>query len=346
MKHLINFNNYLLTEAFGLAEPTLPLSDLLIEDTEVVFTDFINSGTNKLNLPEVYDLSASKILKDINWSKFPVIKLKVEYNFIRIPSEEFRKKYPESSKHKNYVCNGFCESIDNKNLLPPIDFRSKNTISLSLGIGGIINEDFNETEDFLVESESTILHELNHAYEAYNRMIRGKGQFSVDLTWGLEVNRSKIRKEIFKEWSDKIGYYLYWSEQHEINAMVQEAWPYVKRYDVDEMKSKCPTWRAVQQMIEFNPVEFKEKMYKLINSYYPDANPEIILNRLKNGLANWLDIERENSSRRLEDAPSLSGEQIRTMNIDKFLSFAAKRINESGEKIQRNILRMYSKKLK
>lgn len=346
MKHLINFNNYLLTEAFGLAEPTLPLSDLLIEDTEVIFTDFINSGANKLSLPEVYDLSASKILKDINWSKFPVIKLKVEYNFTKISSEEFRRKYPESSKHKNYVCNGFCETVDNKNLLPPIDFRTENTLNLSLGVGGIINEDFNETEDFLVETESTILHELNHAYEAYNRMIKGKGQFSVDLTWGLEVNRSRIKKEIFKEWSDRIGYYLYWSEQHEINAMVQEAWPYVKRYDVNEMKSKCSTWRAAQQMIEFNPVEFKEKMYKLINSYYPEANPEIILNRLKNGLANWLDIERENSSRRLEDAPSLSGQQIRNMNIDKFLSFAAKRINESGEKIQRNILRMYSKKIK
>lgn len=46
------------------------------------------------------------------------------------------------------------------------------------------------------EIESVIIHELNHGYEGYKRMTSGSGQLSVDVTWALDFNRSRIKKEI------------------------------------------------------------------------------------------------------------------------------------------------------
>lgn len=354
MRYIKEFNNFLIKEAVGLAEPSIIYSDFLLSEITKFVDLFIESNDVKFNQKRIYDIGETDLINDKLWSDYPVIKIEVLYNFDLLSEEKFKNKYKRSNK--SYTTSGACYGLYDKSdggsyFLPAIDERSENTIYLKMDLGITLidtfkyEEDFqNKREDLIIELESTIIHELNHAYESYKRTIAGYGQFSTDLTYAVDMNRSRIKKEIFKEWSDDIGYFLYWSEKHEMNAMVQDSWPYVKRYNPNEMMSKSPTWIFSDKMKNFSAVEFKDRMVKMINSYYPDAIPNILLSRLKNGLANYLDIQRDKSIIEFEDSPSLSGDKIRKMTVDQFLNFCQLRINSAGDKIQKRILKLYSLK--
>jgi hypothetical protein len=259
--------------------------------------------------------------------------------------ESFMKRFPTSKK--KYIGTGACYNIDEdggSQIKPAIDDRSDVTLHLVLEIGALISDVFTDREGLSIEVESAITHELNHGYEGWNRMRKGKGQVSTDVTYALDVNRSKIRKDIWKVWYDEIGYYVYWSELHEINAMTQDAFPYVKRYDIEEVKEKAPSWKFATKMKEFNAETFKQKMTDKILNAYPDADVDIMLKRIKNGFANELIQRREQSINNKEDKPTLSGEAIKAMPVDRFLTFIQNRINRAGDKIQRNIKKLYSLK--
>ena len=271
--------------------------------------------------------------------------MSVTYTLEKMTDESYLKKFPTAKK--KYIGTGACYNIDKEggsSIQPSIDDRSDVTIHLKLEIGALISDVFNDREGLSIEVESSITHELNHGYEGWNRMKKGKGQVSTDVTWALDVNRSKIKKDIWKIWYDEIGYYIYWSELHEINAMTQDAYPYVKRYDIDEVKEKAPSWKFAKKMVEFDGQTFKQKMTDKILSTYPDADVEMMLRRIKNGFANELIKRREESINNKEDKPTLSGESIKSMSVDKFLDFIQKRINRSGIRIQRNIVKLYSLK--
>lgn len=351
MRHIKKFDTFLIKEAAGLAEATLLYSDFIMELAKKHLEKFLSTTDSTYKIvEEIYITEVDKIFKDDDWENFPISTVNISFNFNRKTDYKFIEEFPITSKLKNFTTTGFCSPIENTKtenssyIDSPVDDRADETIYLNMEVGGIINESFNEIEDMLLELESTTLHELNHAYEFYRRLAGGSGQLSTDVTWSLEANRSRIKKEIFKFWSDKVGYYLYWAEKHEMNAMVQDSWPYVKRYNVEEMKSKCPTWSFTVRMINFDAIEFKKQISDLINSFYPDVDPEFILNRIKNGLANQLDQVRTKSVMHFEDAPSLKGEDIRRMSIDKFLLFAQNRVNNAGKKIQKKILKLYSLK--
>ena len=70
-----------------------------------------------------------------------------------------------------------------------------------------------------------------------------------------------------------------------------------------------------------------------------------MLRRIKNGFANELIKIREVSAGSKEDKPSLSGDSIKSMSVDKFLNFIEKRVNRAGDIIKRNITKLYSLKV-
>ena len=352
MKYIKPYSDFSINEAVGLADATLIYSSFILNKTKFYFDKFLKSGDNKMEQNKSYDLSKrEEIISSNLWSKYPVLRMNITFNFEKQSDVDFNERFPITSKSKGFTSTGACYNItdsrkrDMSYLLPSIDKRTEHTIFLKMEIGGIIRDDFNEEEDFLLEIESAIIHELNHAYEGYMRLIKGRGQVSIDLTLSTDINRSKVKNEIWKVWKDKIGYYLYTSERHELNAMVQEAFPYVKKYDPSEMRKKCPSWRTAEDMSKFNVVDFKKEITKMINKYYSGVYPEFIvsiLNRLKNGLANELGVNREESVDMLEDSPSLRGQEIYNMDIDKFLLYVQKRVNKAGEKLKRKINRLYS----
>jgi len=345
MKHL---KPYKLFEAYGVAEATLIYNQFLLDEFNKYFDISLESGDkNYSHTVDYTQEDMTPFIQNKLWPKYPVSSMSVTYKVKTMNDEDFIKRFPTTGLIKKYVGTGACYNIgeeDGSAIKPAVDDRSDITLHLVLEIGAIVSDSLNDREGLSIEIESSITHELNHGYEGWNRMRKNKGQVSTDVTWALDVNRAKIRKDIWKIWYDEIGYYVYWSELHEINAMTQDAWPYVKRYDIEEVKEKAPSWRASKKMIDFDADKFKQKMTDKIISVYPDADVDMMLKRVKNGFANELIKRREVSISVKEDKPTLSGEAVKAMSVDKFLTFIQKRINRAGDKIQRNILKLYSLK--
>lgn len=345
MKHL---KPYQLFEAHGVAEATLIYNQFLLDEFNKYCDIALESSEKDYSHTQEYNQEdLTQFIQNEFWPKYPISSMSVTYTLKTMTDEDFIKRFPTSKK--KYIGTGACYNIGEEGgsaIKPSIDDRSDITLHLVLEIGAIVSDALNDREGLSIEIESSITHELNHGYEGWNRMRKGKGQVSTDVTWALDANRAKIRKDIWKIWYDDIGYYVYWSELHEINAMTQDAFPYVKRYDIEEVKEKAPSWRFAKKMIEFDANQFKQKMTDKILSVYPDADVEMMLKRVKNGFANELIKNRENSISREEDKPTLSGEAVKAMSVDKFLTFIQKRINRAGNRIQRNILKLYSLKIK
>lgn len=345
MKHL---KSYQLFEAHGVAESTLIYNQFLLDEFNKYCDIALESSEKDYSHTQEYNQEdLTQFIQNEFWPKYPISSMSVTYTLKTMTDEDFIKRFPTSKK--KYIGTGACYNIGEEGgsaIKPSIDDRSDITLHLVLEIGAIVSDALNDREGLSIEIESSITHELNHGYEGWNRMRKGKGQVSTDVTWALDANRAKIRKDIWKIWYDEIGFYVYWSELHEINAMTQDAFPYVKRYDIEEVKEKAPSWRFAKKMIEFDANQFKQKMTDKILSVYPDADVEMMLKRVKNGFANELIKNRENSISREEDKPTLSGESVKAMSVDKFLAFIQKRINRAGNRIQRNILKLYSLKIK
>jgi len=343
MKHL---KTYQLFEAHGVAEATLIYNQFLLDEFNKYCDIALETGDKNYSHTVNYTQEdLSEFIQTEVWSKYPISSMEVTYTLQTMTDEDWIKRFPTAKK--KYIGTGACYNIDEdggSSIQPSIDDRSDVTIHLKLEIGALISDVFDNREGLSLEIESSITHELNHGYEGWNRMRKGKGQVSTDVTWALDVNRSKIRKDIWKIWYDEIGYYVYWSELHEINAMTQDAYPYVKRYDIEEVKEKSPSWKFATKMKNFDANDFKKRMIDKIISVYPDADTDIMLRRIKNGFANQLINNRENSISRKEDKPTLSGEAIKSMSVDRFLTFIQKRINRAGNRIQRNITKLYSLK--
>ena len=343
MKHL---KTYQLFEAHGVAESTLIYNQFLLDEFNKNCDIALETGEKNYSMTVNYTKEdLTQFIQTDVWSKYPISSMEVTYTLQTMTDEDWIKRFPTSKK--KYIGTGACYNIDEEggsSIQPSIDDRSDVTIHLKLEIGALISDVFNDREGLSLEVESSITHELNHGYEGWNRMRKGKGQVSTDVTWALDVNRSKIKKDIWKIWYDEIGYYVYWSELHEINAMTQDAYPYVKRYDIEEVKQKAPSWKFATKMKDFDANDFKQRMSDKILSTYPDADVDIMLRRIKNGFANELIKKREQSINNKEDKPTLSGEAIKVMSVDKFLNFIQRRINRAGNRIQRNIAKLYSLK--
>jgi len=346
MKYLKTYNDYIINEARGLSETSIIYSDIIFSEFNKHFEQFLKSNSNEQSYKIILNKNDLKdIIDNKNWPNFPVSEFELEFKIKTIPAEKFNEKYYETIKYKNWITNGaFYNLEDYYEGCPNSYLLSDGTIHLKMEIGVELSSEFNDKKGLEVEIESCILHELSHAYEAWVRKKSGHGQTSVDLTWSIDVNRPNIKKELFKIWSDNINL-LYNSERHELRAMVQEAWSYVKKYNFDEMKEKCFVWKIAEQMSNFDALEFREEFKEKAKEIYPDINEygiEFILKSLKGGLANELIQRRDETAH--EDKPSIIGEKIKKMSLDSFFNFIQKRINFSGEKLKQKIMRLYSLK--
>jgi hypothetical protein len=353
MNHLVDFIKF--NESVGLADATLIYNKFLTTEYEKFIEKFLL--TNKDVYEESHYYKREDLLEFIesnNWEKWPVSEIYVEFSIKIMTDEKFTEKYPKKSSiyKENFTTTGACYPIvgyrkNQSYTIDSIDDRTDVSIHLRMELGGVVSRKFKFEEDLnflLLEIESTVAHELNHAYEGWRRSSSGSPNLSADLTWALDDNRSKIKSEIWRVWYKNIGFNIYFSERHEVNAIVQEAWPYVQKYDLDELKKISPSWRTSDILSKFKATEFKKEMYDIITKFYPESEVDMVLLKLKNGLANKLIKTREKSEMLSEDKPSILGERIRKMSVDQFLIFVEKRLNLAGIKIKRKILRLYSLK--
>jgi len=335
-------------EAKGIAEPSLIFVDFILREFRLELEKFIKYDEEEINKVKKYEKKDLSILtSNWYWKDFPVSSMKIKFLINRIEESEFLKKFPDK---KMFTTDGGCYGIgpeeDGGSYIVTDEWGDK-SIYLSLELELLIRGDYSDIEKVMIEVESLILHELNHGYEYWKRYEKEKGNISTDLTTSGELKPKRVLKDVFESWNRNISFYLYWSEEHEIRAMVQDSLPYVKKYGIEDMKGECPSWSASTEMIEFDSKKFKSEITSLIRSKYGNrVNPDLLLNRLKNSLANELIKEREVSKTLRVDNPSILGERIKSMSLDKFLEYSQRRINSAGEKLRRRILRLYSLKNK
>jgi len=338
-------------ESRGVAEPSLIFVNFILNEFRLKLEYLLNSSNKEINLSKEYgEKDLYLLMNNWHWKDFPVSSLEIKFVIKKMEDGEFLKKFPgrEGKRVKMFRTGGACYNIMNKEeggSYIKVDEWGDKTLHLSLELDLWIRGDFSEIDKIMIDMESTILHELNHGYESWNRHKKGKGELSTELTYALDVKPNRMNKDVFKYWNSTIAMYLYWSEEHEIRAMVQEALPYVKNYKIEKMKEESPSWEASSLMINFKSKEFKSEISYLIKSKYGNkVNPDALLNRIKNSLGDELIRERELSKSMKIDKPSILGERIKSMSLEKFLDFSQRRINASGDNLRKRILRLYSLK--
>jgi len=323
-------------ESKGVANETLVYCDEILKVTKEYFNDFIKSD----DLLFENDIMIDELPSTEN---YPISKVDLNINFTRLSDEEFTKKFPTiSARGKYFTTTGICYNIGEEGGSEKLE---DGTIKLKMGVGAIINKDkFNLSDVELVylEIESALTHELNHSYEGFHRDRKDYPGLSSALTYSLDYNTENVPDNVWMIWWKELGYFIYWTERFELNAMTQDAYPYVKKYrNIEDMKKNTPSWDFYERMSKFNPIDFKNRLSIEINKTMPGENPEEVLTKMKNGLADKL---RELLDEEGTENASIDPKIIKKLNIDDFLDYCSKRIKSGSEKLRRGILRHYSNK--
>ena len=329
------YNNFVL-EKRGIGIETIKYSDVVLELTKEYFLEFLK--TNDIQFDEVVELK--KDYFSFYNKKFPVSEIELEISFNRMKDIDFAKRFNTIYyRGKYFTTTGACYAIGEGGS----EKLEDGSIRLKMSVGAIINiEKFNESyvEDLYLELYSALTHEFNHSYEGYHRDKKGAPGMGTSLTFSLDTNVAEVPENVWDIWWKELGYYLYWTESFELNAMIQDAFPYASKYSFEEMKEKTPSWDFYQRMMKFDPIEFKSRLSVEIKKSMLGENPDDVLTRMKDGLAKKLE---ESLSEDEYETSSIDPKLIRKLDIDQFLEYCNKRIKRGSERLRRGIIKHYSK---
>lgn len=327
-------------EKVGVNLTSLKYVDIISEEVKERLKSFLQESSS--NIFETIKIDSNKIKDAIggldDYKKFPVASIEVSVNF-----NKTNKNNPE----KNWSVGGGAFPFGHKNwkqysrktdsILTDLDFGIiiKLEVSIDIWKSFPINE-INLLND---EINSTIWHECNHLYDAYNRFLNKKGKvldraLKISLSY-IDQNRWKIKKEIFEFWSNDFIYLIYISEPYEINARVQELAYYVIKYGFDSIKDK-QDYLLAKNLKEFKSDEFIKKLVDIIQTVYPPENTEYILSRLKKMLLS----EYKRALIMNKEKPTLDISKLEKLNFNDFIKFFEKRFNNSGDRFFKKIIKL------
>ena len=210
-----------------------------------------------------------------------------------------------------------------------------NISELSMGVE--INIDFNKWIDddmdkMWVDIMSSIMHELNHAYEFYCRYNnKTQKHIGMALCW-TNIDDGYITKKVRNKFNAFI-YLLYYSLSYEMNAKVQELYPYVLKYDYLDLKN-LSSYKQVISLTKFDAKLFYDELVLLIPMRHRKYVLKRILTRFKESYLL--------SCNELKEIPNNS--LFYQNNVLSLLQHHEKRLNKSGEIMKRKILKLYSLK--
>jgi len=327
-----------ISESRGVANDTIIYCDEILKVTKEYLNSFINGSEVKFEDDIIIDDLPSR-------ENYPISEVDLNITFTRLSNEEFSKKFPTiSSRGKYFTTTGICYNIGEEDGSEKLE---DGTIRLKMGVGAIIDKDKFDSksiDSIYLEIESALTHELNHSYEGFHRDRKGYPGLSSALTYSLDYNTENVPDNVWMIWWKELGYFIYWTERFELNAMTQDAYPYIKKYsDIDDMKKNTPSWDFYERMSKFDPKDFKNRLGVEIKKSMPDRNIDEVLTSMKNGLSEKL---RELLDEEGTKNASIDPKKIKNLNIDDFLEYCKRRIKIESEKLRRGILRHYSNEKK
>lgn len=332
----------LLKEDRGISRITGMYSNIVYDAIDPYVDEMIN---NRKNAKQVIVIDPSYIQDDVvgyedDFLDYPVQKITVNLSLVNgdVPTSHPQgfdtsgAMYPFGKKKDgmSYITKRYDVNFSEK-ILDDLSVVAELVMDLRITLD---KKRFREKEipKLKLELMSVIIHELNHGYEFW---MRYQNKIDSGLKYALsyiELNKKPFTKKVYKK-LNKFLYLLYWSLPYEQNAKVQELYPYVLKYDVNEL-TNLTQYKNVQDMVNFNADLFYNELVSLI----PDRQMNKVLDTtLKEFIKSY-----KKSHKQMEEV--LDDDVIKKSNIRDIFKHYEKTIKNGGESMRKKILRLYSLK--
>jgi hypothetical protein len=332
----------LLKEDRGISRITGMYSNIVYDAIDPYVDEMIN---NRKNQKQVIIINPSYIQDDVvgyedDFLDYPVQKITVNLSLVNgdVPTSHPQgfdtsgAMYPFGKKKDgmSYITKRYDVNFSEK-ILDDLSVVTELVMDLTITLD---KKRFREKEipKLKLELMSVIIHELNHGYEFW---MRYQNKIDSGLKYALsyiELNKKPFTNKVYKK-LNKFLYLLYWSLPYEQNAKVQELYPYVLKYDVNEL-TNLTQYKNVQDMVNFNADLFYNELVSLI----PDRQMNKVLDTtLKEFIKSY-----KKSHKQMEEV--LDDDVIKKSNIRDIFKHYEKTIKNGGESMRKKILRLYSLK--
>jgi len=356
MNHIKEYNNFI-TEALGIAEPTLYYVDICktkawdtilitIQDHDYVKVDKKYEAQLVIPFQEF-----RKHITDWNmFSYFPVSQILIDVTVEKKPVDKVKSsrmgtdiKFEVPFKVSAYA-SPFARGRERAatRIMEPIRQNTDHSLSLHIGIDLIFSDNLDldrHSNRLQLEIESTILHELNHLYEYYCRKMKGSKNMDLALTWtAIGDNRYRRKKELYDYWYRNFTYFIYLSEPHEIRAWVQESKSYVDRLDFRSFQ-RTRMYKTPKYMKDWDYNTFISEFNRLCDRINPEYNDTYIDVLIGDFIRNYSRIASE-----FKEEQMISSDKLKNMSREQFFEYWQKILNNAGDLMLRRMGRLYALK--
>lgn len=370
-----NFNDFKINEEkLGVSFASIIFADYLEDRVLQKFLDFYNSSDKAFDYQDNikwwrlqnWIKDQPQNIKDNLWKlypEFPIVGFEIILSFKKLSPSIYEKRY--TRKGAPVSGGGFASGFGHKNwknyskIVEPIRKISDVGLIMQIGIEidyDKVNFDINNPEhkEELVENiGSTLYHELNHSFEHYKRTTKVQKRheikkpvydrsFNTSITYA-ENNRWKFAKPIWNLWSKKFLFYTYISENHELNANVQEMYYYLKKYPSKDLNDFV-IWKYADYMEKFDAETFYQELTDEIKKHnWKDVSSNFLLYGIRDTdqIANklkemWVEVYKKECEEQKAE-PMISFKVFERMSCLDFIKYWAKRFNDNGRYLKRKI---------
>ena len=359
---IFNFKQFVLNEAQGLSKSSIVFTDVLEKKTYYKFLEFVESSENILDEKvEIKYRDLARFIDKKLYPDFPVVGFELILEFKKMTPSRFKGMY----NYPNHVAiGGYASGFGNKNwknyskIVKPAKKIADVGLIIQLSVGIDINNP--ESKQELIDGiNSTLYHELNHCYEHYKRTIKGakRGEyrkpiydrsFNTALTYA-EKNKWKFPKEIWYKWTSDFLSYIYFSEEQEMNANIQEINYLIDKYPNKDLK-EFKIYRISNKMKYFNTDEFYNSLINTISSHYNLRDLDNVLlagSKDEHEIADklkdmWVSVY-ESELKGQKGRSIIPINTFKKMNCKQFVEYWGKKFNENGRYLMNKIGKIKTK---
>lgn len=325
----------LLVEDLGVSRAVIAYTNLVLNKLEPIIKRGIDNNKNLGKFITIGFKDIKNIYLDSmdDFIDLPIELIQISFSFITLKKDTDKKKFYTAGAA--YQIDKKDEEVSKlqkislsfpKRILEEVEY----SIVAKLDLQVTINSTFQMTDysELLYDFRDTLMHEFNHILEFYNR----KKPINVSLSFAGEKNKN-IPQKIFEVWQEFLDY-IYYSEPYEMNAMAQEAYSKVLRMDFENFK-KTDYWKNSEKMKNFDAETMYQKVVSKIDEIRPEAREVFLRSMFK-----WFkeDYLKSSVGQKLTPIKLVTSAQDMLSLMVKF----EKRIQMSGEKMQRRYMRLYS----